>query len=34
MKAQLNTEEIGNRLRSLDFMRGFIMFLLMLESNG
>ena len=34
MKAHLNAEEIGNRLRSLDFMRGFIMFLLMLESTS
>jgi len=34
MEAKLNSEEIGSRLRSLDFMRGFIMFLLMLESTS
>ena len=34
MKPQINKEEIENRLTSLDFMRGFIMFLLVLESTG
>lgn len=34
MDKKLNTEEIAGRLRSLDFMRGFIMFLLILESTG
>ncbi len=34
MDKKLNTDEIAGRLRSLDFMRGFIMFLLILESTG
>ena len=34
MNPTIDTEETGSRLRSLDFMRGFIMFLLMLESTS
>ena len=34
MSTQIDTTDLNKRLGSLDFMRGFIMFLLTLEATG